>query len=239
VGILEEDQIVPARARLRARDRDHLDIHVPGRPLESDTQALHPDLLVLLLRLLDSGTNAWDQPLAEHLQQVEGGFAGRRTEIEIGLSPELQDVEVTVDEHARRSVSREENPIRFAVHIRHRLARLSSLLSARLHPCRGMASHDRVESRPRGAGLPHIHPLLRVLRLEQVAIRSEGLRMSQPQDAVWLERVVQSADHLLLRRRLQVDEQVAAADEIHPGERRIGQNVVPGEHRRVPTRLPT
>ena len=44
---------------------------------------------------------------------------------------------------------------------------------------------------------------------------------------------MQDRDQALLQRRLQIDEQVAATDQVHARERRIGQHVVPGEHAQV------
>ena len=48
---------------------------------------------------------------------------------------------------------------------------------------------------------------------------------------------MQDGHQILLEDRLEIDQQVAAADQIHPGKRRISGDVVPGEHAHVADRL--
>ena len=82
----------------------------------------------------------------------------------------------------------------------------------------------------RAGGLPPIDAVLAVQRLEELGERSDRLRRPQDQDAIRLQRVVEERDHALLQDRSQVDEHVAAGDEIEMGEGRILGDVLPGEH---------
>ncbi len=65
------------------------------------------------------------QALAQHLEQVEAGLARRGREIEAGVAAELEDLDVAVDEHARRRVLRQEQPVGFLLD-RRRAAALPS-----------------------------------------------------------------------------------------------------------------
>ena len=76
-----------------------------------------------------------------------------------------------------------------------------------------------------------------VRRLEQVAVGTDRLRAPQQEEAGRLQGIVQEWHDLLLQRRLQVDEHVAATDEVDLGEGWVGQHVVPGEHAHVADRL--
>jgi hypothetical protein len=65
--------------------------------------------------------------------------------------------------------------------------------------------------------------------LEVVGQLGNALAGAEEQDALANEREAEQAEHLLLRRDLQVDEHVAAAHQVHPRERRIADGVVPRE----------
>ena len=52
-----------------------------------------------------------------------------------------------------------------------------------------------------------------------------------------LQGVLGHPHHLLLQRGLEVDQEVAAADEVHPGKRRVGQHVMAGEYDGIPDGL--
>src|SRR5206468_5499828 len=78
-----------------------------------------------------------------------------------------------------------------------------------------------------------VEAVLRVLDLEQLAERPGGLRGAKPEEAARFERVVENRHEVLLQQRLEVDQQVATADEIHPRKRWIGGDVVFGEDAHV------
>ena len=72
------------------------------------------------------------------------------------------------------------------------------------------------------------------MRREGLPHRGGGLAGPQEQDAVAVEREVEQRQHLLLHRRLQVDQQIAAGDQIDARERRVANHVVLGVHDHLP-----
>ncbi len=61
---------------------------------------------------------------------------------------------------------------------------------------------------------------------ERFRARFHALRASQQQIAVRVQSVVKCGQHLLLERDAQIDQKIAATNEIHPGERRIAGDVL-------------
>ena len=80
--------------------------------------------------------------------------------------------------------------------------------------------------------------MLRIHDVEEIAMGARGLRAAEPQEACRLERVVQDRQEALLQRRLEVDEQVAAGDEIDARKRRVLEDAVAGEEDNVAQFLP-
>ena len=74
-----------------------------------------------------------------------------------------------------------------------------------------------------------VNPPLPGHRLEEVLLGADALGRTQEQAAALAQREVEGPRDPPLRRRVQVDEQVAAAHEVEAGERRVGRQVVRGE----------
>ena len=79
-----------------------------------------------------------------------------------------------------------------------------------------------------------IDPPLLVERIELVDEIVGRLARAQEQHAVCVQAKVKQRQRLALRPGLQVDEQVAAADEVELGERCVSQHVVLGKHDHAP-----
>ena len=71
---------------------------------------------------------------------------------------------------------------------------------------------------------------LLVDRREQPAVLADVLRGPEEQVAIRQERVVEDRDQLLLQRRVHVDQEVAAGDQVEARERRVPDDVVMSEH---------
>ena len=52
-----------------------------------------------------------------------------------------------------------------------------------------------------------------------------------------LERVMESRERLLLQTRLQINQQITATDQVHARERRIADEILPGEDDHLAQRL--
>ena len=57
------------------------------------------------------------------------------------------------------------------------------------------------------------------------------------QEPAGLERVMKRGDRLLLQARLEIDQEIAATDEVHARERRVGDQVLPREDHHFAQRL--
>ena len=78
---------------------------------------------------------------------------------------------------------------------------------------------------------------VRVDGLELVGQLARRLARAEEQHAAGLEREVKQRQHLLLHQRLEVDQQVAAGDEVDARERRVVDHVVLREHDHLPQLL--
>src|SRR5689334_23923269 len=84
--------------------------------------------------------------------------------------------------------------------------------------------------RRRRRGFLRIDFVLFVRRLKQIGKPADRFRRAQKQESVWFERVMKSGHRLLLQTRLEIDQQVAATDQVHPREWRIADHILPREY---------
>jgi hypothetical protein len=57
-----------------------------------------------------------EQPLARHLEETHAGVAWRRLEVEPGLAAKLNDLQLAVDDHARRREAIERDAVGLVLH---------------------------------------------------------------------------------------------------------------------------
>src|SRR5229473_6871260 len=82
-----------------------------------------------------------------------------------------------------------------------------------------------------------IDSVLFVHRLKQVGEAADGFRRAQKQKSLGLECVMENGKRLLLQTGLEINQQVAATDEVHARERRVGDEILPSEDDHLPQRL--
>ena len=83
--------------------------------------------------------------------------------------------------------------------------------------------------RPQGGVEPPVEPRLAVQRGKQVGKGADGLRTAQKQDAAGIQAVVKERDQFFLHLRVQVDQQVAADQDVELGEGRVHDHVLRGK----------
>src|SRR5207248_10808931 len=66
-------------------------------------------------------------------------------------------------------------------------------------------------------------------QFEKLVVETDRFRRSQNQIAAGVERVMKLRDAALVQIRTQIDEDVAAADQVEPRERWIGAKILPRE----------
>ena len=79
--------------------------------------------------------------------------------------------------------------------------------------------------------------VLLVDRGEELAVLADALGGPQEEVAARLERVVERRDDLFLELAAEIDQEVAAGDQVHPRKRRIADDAVRREHANVAHRL--
>src|SRR5262249_41755135 len=152
------------------------------------------------------------------LENVERRGARRRLEVGAGTSPELQNFEGIVDDDAGRAVPLDDLAIGELLQAeeRARLVGSSLLVVAR---SRRRAERKIEHRRSRDVAF-EINLELAVHEREEIGRLPHGFRGAEDHESLWIQRIVEDAKHLLLQGGLHVDEDIAAADEIEPRERR-------------------
>lgn len=240
--LLEQDQ---KAALTQVLQRNDLQIHPEGLAAPLDADVLLARGLVLFPSLIDRAAQRQHQAIAGHLQHVEARLAGGRLQERAGRTAELQDLKLGVHEHSRRRELADGDAVGLALCIELAARTLRRLLptrplhrSARTRDGRLVAIFlDRQMKRQDRRRLLRVDLVLPVHRLEEVGEAADGLRRAQQQVPSGLERVVKRGHRLLLPARFEIDQEVAAADEVHARERRVGDEVLTREDHHVPQRL--
>ncbi len=215
-------------------DRDGLDVHAVESIPVAERQALPADGQAGGAGLLDHLAQRGQQPLLHDPGQAEG--RGARAVLHVGMrvAAELQDFQVLVHQDARRAVAGEEDPVGLPLHV----AAAAGVAGGRAWPDAEDGSSQVGARAGSGDGVGHRglrrkDPVLPVHRQEQVRGRDDGLRVPQQEEAAGIQGVVEVGDHLPLHAGLEVDEDVAAADEVQVGEGRIPDQIVAREDAQV------
>src|SRR5439155_19586003 len=106
-----------AASLLEVREWDNFKIHRPHRAILSDPYPFLANGLVLLLRLLDGSPQRKHQTFPRHLQHLEARVAAARFQKRTGVAPELQDLQLGVNQHAGRGKTVERDAVRLALRI--------------------------------------------------------------------------------------------------------------------------
>ena len=92
------------------------------------------------------------------------------------------------------------------------------------------AKHYRQMRDGRAIFAPLEYAVLLVERGKQIAVLGDVLGRAKEQEPMRLERVVEDRDHACLQLAVEIDEEIAAGDQVHARERRIAHHAVRGEH---------
>ncbi len=220
----------------RASERHHLQVQPADLAPVTQRHALPADGRVLLPGILDRLADFEEEPPARHLEEVQARATVGVLQVGFGLATELDDVVLLVHDHARWCVPGQEDPVRLPGQLLGKAGlrghRPDALLFSTL--LRGAAETEDGRS---GGGPPGVDPVLPVHGREEVLRRAHRLRCPQQQEARGQEGVVEEGQYPLLQPRLEVDEHVAAADQVHAAERRVPGHVMSCEDAGVADRL--
>ena len=161
--------------------------------------------------------------LARQRKQVLGGWAAWLDEVVLGRPGEVQDLVVAVDHNAGQAKPAQQGVLRQLRQPGRSLGPAGRLRLGlawlRLH------RRELQVVRPSRADAPVNAPFLGD-RLEQVGLPANRLRRAQEQVASLFESEVQEGDDLLLHLRFEVDQEVAATDQVHLGKGGVGDQVL-------------
>ncbi len=192
------------------------------------TDVGHGRLGGVVVGLVNDAAELVAQPLLGQHEQVLGRYTGRLFQVQLRGPEEVQDVVFAVDQDGGRGILVQQEVLG-------QLGEIGLGRQSRL----GDEPDSRTRFRPRQdreihllrvhhADAPENPPFLRY-RLEQVHLPADRLRSSQQQIAAVVESEVQQGNDFSLKFRLQVDEQIAATDQIELGKRSVADQVVDGE----------
>lgn len=150
----------------------------------------------------------------QEFRELEARGPGCRRQVRLQVAAELEHVVGVIDDQARMRIALEQQPVDDP---------------ARLFDCRGRtgwAGHRgpivvlrsakrEIEARPR-PGRDPVNLVLLVDDEEAVRVCPQRLGRPEHQQPVAVERVTEDGGHPLLLRGLQVDEEVAAGDQVEP-----------------------
>ncbi len=170
------------------------------------------------------------QALLDHAQQVGRRLPGRRFKKGRRLAAELLDLEVLVDEHARRRIAAEQEPIGRPVEVGQRLGRADA--GPRRDPGQPGAGSEG-QGRPLRAFLLAEDAARRVHGFEQVAETADRFGDAEHQEAGAIQGEVEDREQPFLERRRHVDHDVAAGHQVDARERRIDRQVLAREDAQV------
>ncbi len=107
---------------------------------------------------------------------------------------------------------------------------MSSAVTGNRHSTAGV-DRDLDQAAPRRAG-PPVHAPPRRDQLEQIRLAAHRLRRPEHQETIRIQREVEQRDDLLLDFGLEINQQVAATDQVQLGERSVADQVLRGENDR-------
>ena len=166
----------------------------------------------------------------DHLQDVDAHVPRRQLEERARAAACSHDAKIAIHDHRRRGVAIEQEAVGVVLSLPDRI-HARPLADVPLEGPRG-----RGEQRQQRLGLVVTAVDLLDVKLElldgereEIRTRAYGLGAAQHQHPLGLERVVEDTQNLSLHRLVQVDEHIAADDEIELGERGIPGHVLSRE----------
>ena len=208
-------------------------------PGPEDLNTLQADAHILLPRLFHCRPQVQGHVVAKHSEKIQIGFsrigrqkaAPHRPEIRRCGScrpPPRRAAHTAPAEAVHLPLQGTESASFRGLRSSHRRVLLLAEHRKRRHPS------GQFESRPDNRRLRSVNVRLAVERRKILSQAGGILRVAQHQEAVRLQRIEHGAHNALLQALAQIDQQIPATDQIHPGERRVGGEIVSREDAALP-----
>ena len=219
--------------RGRLGQRLHQHINVVRRAIAVDTDLLERDQRLLAQGARERFAQGLAQSVARHGKQVQGRTAGCRFQVSSRPAAKIKHVALRCNQHGGRRIALQHHAVdeRSQRGRRNGLAGLDDTPGLGLNP--GPRARKSRRHRPQRRVQTPVDARLAPQLRKQVAGRARGLGNPEHQKAAPIETIVKQGQQLRLQRRLQVDQQVAAAQQIDPDERRIIDDVLHREDQHV------
>ena len=200
---------------------------VPTLSPRSDHGFLLPE------RFLEGAGQFVAQPFAGHGEDVPVGFAGGRFQIFAGPAADIEDVALVIDEHGGRGIMLQDQLIRQGS------GDWPAVLVAGRASAPAGSGAAKEEGNSTGSGRngglrPPEDPRFAVQRREQIGEVADRLRAAEKQNAAGIQAVVKQRNQFLLHLRRQIDQQVAAAQDIQLGKGRVHDEVLRRKDHHLP-----
>ena len=203
-----------------------------------DPQVQAADDLPLGRSLVEGGRQGLPQAFPGHVQDVvDAGLARPQFQIQAAVAMDVEDIALAVDEGAgRRELIQQ--PLLGQVAERLAVRRDRFARGPQARPRHVRKGPPQVRAGCAGSILPALVDFrFPVHHLEEVAEVAHGLRGALEEETAGVQGVVEQRNDLLLQVPAQVDQEVAAADQVQPGERRVLDEVLFRKDQHVPDDL--
>ena len=188
---------------------------------------------VLLSGARHGGAQSDDEALARHPQQVQRRLPVGVLQERPGPPAELEHLQLFVDDDARRTVMRQHDAITLFLNFRQRGADFGHAEHRRCDWFRVGFLQRRIAKsnhRPGVRGFFDIKLRLLVEQRKQVGEPADGLRSAQEQIPMGFKRVMEQGHDFSLQRGAEIDQHIAATDQVQIRKGRIGHHVLAGEN---------
>src|SRR5262249_6956582 len=173
------------------------------------------------------------QAFAQHLEQIETGHAGGGLQVGGGAATELQDRHGLVDHNAHGSEASQDNAVGLLLDVQGAPQGGTGLAHRSRYLDGGRDVRTEVDGQAAVADALLVNLVLRIRDRKEFAAAADVLRGAQHQEAAGRQGVMEDREDAPLQGRIQVDQHVAATDQVEARKGRVGDHVVPRKDAQV------
>ena len=178
------------------------------------------------------------ESVARQGEEVGGRLTARLLQVVAGLAMERMHAEMVIDQHGCGRIALQQGALERVHDVAPSLMRPRLVAPAGLDREVGGRNQRKIDEVVARRPEPAVDPPPFRHRVEQILVAGDAFRGTEKQMSVLAQREMEQGQQLALHLRFQVDQHVAAADQIEPRERRVLQEILGREGDRVAERLP-
>src|SRR3954469_11017671 len=144
----------------------------------------------------------------------------------------MDNLPFLVNQDAGRNIAIEGDTVGFALGID---LRMKGFIEAHFLPASdlfplGESARNKWDESGSGGGLFPVDFMFAIDGFEKFGERADGLGSTEKEKAVGLEGIMKDREHFSLQRAIEINENVAATDQVHVRKRRIIKEILPREN---------